>query len=307
MKKLALLLSLLLLIGCLAACSTKPASDPETTGAVASVSEAPDTEPAGTDEPSDLPAETTETPEETAQPLPSDRITMADFTVETIDGGTFTLSQALQDHELVLVNLWATWCGPCAYEFPFLQTAWEQNQDKVAVIALSVEPDDTLDVIRAYAEQRGLRFPMGRAEGTDLMETFSPGGMIPTSILVDRSGAVTAVEIGAKGSVEEFEALFADYLGDDYQTPSECTYTLICMDMDGEPVPGCAFSFCNDELCVPVQTDDDGTALFIGAPTDYHLQVVSLPEGWTVLKHYSQMEAGPYSSTLIVYLTQANP
>ena len=149
MKKLALLLSLLLLIGCLAACSTKPASDPETTGAAAPVSEAPDTEPAGTDEPSDLPAETTETPEETAQPLPSDRITMADFTVETIDGGTFTLSQALQDHELVLVNLWATWCGPCAYEFPFLQTAWEQNQDKVAVIALSVEPDDT-QLIKNY-------------------------------------------------------------------------------------------------------------------------------------------------------------
>lgn len=307
MKKLAVLLSLLLLIGCLTACSTKPASAPETTGAAAPVSQAPDTEPAGTEEPSDLPAETTETPEETAQSLPSDRITMEDFTVETIDGGTFTLSEALQDHELVLVNLWATWCGPCAYEFPFLQTAWEQNQDKVAVIALSVEPNDTFDVLQSYAQARGLSFPMGRAEGTDLMETFSPSGLIPTSILVDRSGYVTAVEVGAKGSVQEFLDLFADYLGADYSPSETCTYTLCCTDFDGNPIPDCTFSFCTDELCVPTSTDSEGVAVFIGAPANYHIQAVSLPEGYTLLKHYSQLEAGPYSTTLFVYVTKTTP
>ena len=36
-----------------------------------------------------------------------------DFTVTDIDGNTFTLSEALKDHEAVLINFWASWCGPC--------------------------------------------------------------------------------------------------------------------------------------------------------------------------------------------------
>ena len=39
---------------------------------------------------------------------------LPDFTVDTIDGGTFTLSEALAEKDMVLINLWASWCGPCA-------------------------------------------------------------------------------------------------------------------------------------------------------------------------------------------------
>ena len=68
-----------------------------------------------------------------------------DFTVETIDGGSFTLSEALKDKDLVLINLWATWCGPCRMEFPYMQQAYEQYSDRIAIIALSVEPEDTVE------------------------------------------------------------------------------------------------------------------------------------------------------------------
>lgn len=51
---------------------------------------------------------------------------MPDFTVSTLDGGTFTLSDALKEKDAVLVNFWATWCGPCAFEFPYLEEAYEQ-------------------------------------------------------------------------------------------------------------------------------------------------------------------------------------
>ena len=50
---------------------------------------------------------------------------LPDFSAKTADGGVFTLSEALKDHELVLINLWATWCPPCNMEFPFLQKAYE--------------------------------------------------------------------------------------------------------------------------------------------------------------------------------------
>ena len=55
---------------------------------------------------------------------------LADFTVETIDGGSFTLSEALEEKDLVVINLWATWCPPCEREFPYLQKAYEQYQDR---------------------------------------------------------------------------------------------------------------------------------------------------------------------------------
>ena len=56
---------------------------------------------------------------------------LPDFTVKTLDGEDFTLSESLKSHDLVLINFWATWCGPCRMEFPFLQDAWQQYADRM--------------------------------------------------------------------------------------------------------------------------------------------------------------------------------
>ena len=70
--------------------------------------------------------------------------TLPDFSVNTIGGSTFTLSESLKTHDLVLINLWATWCGPCRMEFPYLETAWQQYGSRVDVIALSIEETDMM-------------------------------------------------------------------------------------------------------------------------------------------------------------------
>ena len=80
---------------------------------------------------------------EDAQPAvyqPGDKID--DFTMTTYDGTSVTLSEVLKEKEMVLINIWATWCGPCRNEFPFLEEAYQQYKDKVEVLALScrVEP-----------------------------------------------------------------------------------------------------------------------------------------------------------------------
>ena len=48
-----------------------------------------------------------------------------DISVTDTEGNTFCLSEALNDHEAVLINLWATWCHPCISEFPRLEEAWK--------------------------------------------------------------------------------------------------------------------------------------------------------------------------------------
>ena len=73
---------------------------------------------------------------------------MPDFTVTTIEGETLTLSEVLAGKKAVLVNLWATWCGPCAMEFPSLEQAYETYKDDVEVIALSIEANDTDDILK---------------------------------------------------------------------------------------------------------------------------------------------------------------
>ena len=84
-----------------------------------------------------------------------------DFTVTDTDGNTFTLSEVLKDHKAVLINFWATWCEPCANEFPFLNEAYKEYGDRVAFIALSNEQKDTIEKIAEYRKETGLPSPWG--------------------------------------------------------------------------------------------------------------------------------------------------
>ncbi len=137
-----------------------------------------------------------------------------DFTVTTYDGQTFTLSEALKEKELVLLNIWASWCGPCEMEFPYLQEAFEAYAEDVAVVAVSCEANDTDDVLRAYATERGLTFPIAR-DTANLASLFQASS-IPTSAVIDRFGNVAFLHSGAITSTEEFTRLFDAFMGETY-------------------------------------------------------------------------------------------
>lgn len=270
MKQLCMLLALALLLGCLAGCGSAPAEDvPEKTEAPSGETEAPADE-------TDAPAIETDGPEDdpTAPTLAEDAL--PDFAVTTISGDTYHLYDEVKTHELVLINLFATWCGPCKMEFPYLEEAWEQEQDRVSVIALSIEPTDTLDVLRDFANEYGLQFPVAREDGTDLGRFVTEG--IPTTLVVDRTGRVAAVEVGAKSSTQDFLDLFDNYSGADYD-PNLCIYTVYVYGSTGL-VGGAVVNFCTDTTCTPVVSTDDGPVYFTGAPAVYHVQVVQVPEGW---------------------------
>ena len=244
-------------------------------------------------------AETTEKPVSKPVQANIEYEVINDFSVECIDGSAFTLSDELKEHELVMINLFASWCGPCAMEFPFMEEAWEECSGKVSVIALSCEKEDTVEVLKDYAAEMGLKFPIGREEGTGL-DKYAPG--YPTSLLVDKEGRILARNVGTDPNVSKntFLDWFDGYTGDNYN-PAQCTYTVYAYGIEnGEDVVGVVINFCSDTACTPVTTTEDmGKAVFRGAPGKYHVQVVSVPEGWK-LADEEELYTEPFSESIYI-------
>ena len=86
------------------------------------------------------------------------------------------MSEALKDHEAVLINFRATWYMPCRNEFPYLNEAYEKYRDRVAFIALSTEPKDTADRIEAYRKENGLISFAGAPDVCHVTIIDVPGG-----------------------------------------------------------------------------------------------------------------------------------
>ena len=224
---------------------------------------------------------------------------LPDFSVQTITGTTFTLSESLKTHDLVLINFWATWCGPCCMEFPFLETAWEQYGDRVDVVALSVEKTDSFDVLTNFSRDYNLNFSVGR-DDNDIFN-YIDGSAIPTTLIVDKNRCVVAVEIGAKSSTDEFTSLFDSLLSACYsQSQINARCILRFRDVNGDPVPGVTVAFCNGEY-TPVETDRNGCVFFDGAPNEYHVHLLAVPKGYRKTMEELHIVGEEYDLTITLY------
>ncbi len=141
---------------------------------------------------------------------------MYDFTVNTPDKEQVTLSKLLETKKMVLLNFWYTTCSWCVKEFPYMEQAYQQYQDDVAIVAL--DPlEDTEDEIKNFAAANGLEltFPMAKCPSS-WSNTFNLQGY-PTSVVIDRYGVVVLIESGAITSLQPFTSLFETLTADNYQ------------------------------------------------------------------------------------------
>ena len=181
-----------------------------------------------------------------------------EFTAMDTEGNTFTLSEALNHYEAVLINIWATWCPPCRAEMPFLNKAREQYGDRVAFIALTADPDDTLDKIEAYRQEMGLQFPMGRDEGGVLDQYIGADG-IPVTVIVDRFGNAAFSHIGSFFGTDEIARVIEAFVGDSYTETAVLTEIPKDTSIRAFPVSAQRAIHVENEnaRCVLVRTADD--------------------------------------------------
>jgi len=140
---------------------------------------------------------------------------MHDFSVTTTDGSTFTLSEALKEKDMVLINFWYTTCSWCVKEFPYMEQAYQQYKDDIEIIALDPMATDTINSIVAFKEEQRLSFPMAQCSPS-WANAFGISGY-PTSIIVDRYGVICMIEAGGIVSLRPFICAFDHFTGDDYK------------------------------------------------------------------------------------------
>lgn len=95
----------------------------------------------------------------------------------------------------VFLNFWGTWCPPCKREMPFMQNQYEVYKDQgVEIIAVNV--GDTKLAVTNFVDKHGLNFPVVRDENRDVMNMYGVGKFLPTTMLIDPTGKIVAIEIG---------------------------------------------------------------------------------------------------------------
>ncbi len=111
----------------------------------------------------------------------------------------------IEDHKgkVVLLNLWATWCGPCREEIPHLIEMQEKYRDKgFEVIGLDVDPESKEDIEKFVAEMK-INYIIGWAHEDLTVEVMRKNQMsgIPQTILINREGQLTGIFRGGGGNV----------------------------------------------------------------------------------------------------------
>jgi len=115
-----------------------------------------------------------------------------DLTMETIDGASISMADQLG--KVVLVNFWATWCGPCREEIPYLVQLAARYPDHLTVIGVS-EDAGGADLVAEFAAQYGVNYPV--VMSTPEIKRAFPGVVaLPTSFVVDPEGRIVESHVG---------------------------------------------------------------------------------------------------------------
>src|SRR5205085_12258571 len=117
---------------------------------------------------------------------------MPAFTAVDLDGRSVS-SESFRG-KVVILNFWATWCGPCRAEIPDLVALQERYRDTLQVIGIS-QDEAPVDVVKRFAADHRVNYPV--AMMTPEIEKLYPGiSALPTSFIVDRESRVVQKHVG---------------------------------------------------------------------------------------------------------------
>ena len=115
------------------------------------------------------------------------------FELQSLDGEVISLAEF--KGKPVLVNFWATWCGPCRAEMPEFQEAAVDNADDLVVIGVNNTAADTPELVADFVDELGITFLILLDEDGAIAQTYQVRGL-PMTVFIDRDGMVNEVFTG---------------------------------------------------------------------------------------------------------------
>jgi thiol-disulfide isomerase/thioredoxin len=116
-----------------------------------------------------------------------------DFTMKDLDGKDVSLTS--YKGKVILLNFWATWCGPCKAEIPGFVELQAKYKNDLVVVGYSV--DDEAPKARAFANEYKMNYPILLGEGReDVQDAYGPIWGIPASFIISRDGKVCKKHLG---------------------------------------------------------------------------------------------------------------
>lgn len=130
------------------------------------------------------------------------RVAPLNFTLRDLNGKDVRL--AAYRGQVILLDFWATWCGPCKAEIPwFVDLQARYGKQGLQVLGISV--DDPVEELRPYVAGLKMNYPVLQGVGRDdVLKAFGPLEGLPTTFVISREGRICAVHTGL-GSQSSFE------------------------------------------------------------------------------------------------------
>jgi len=233
------------------------------------------------------------------------------FETTDLDGNPVSSADVFSQHTVTAINVWKTWCGNCTAEFPelneMLANYADQGAGLVTYCADARDADKTAEareIVSEYAFSQNLAW-------SESIEQAFPVDGTPFTYFVDSDGKMLTYPIVGKDPerVEEYlkkllNGETIEYYIDKPQAGSELTYSVHVVDQNGDPVKGAVVSFCSDTSCNVAETNDSGIASYTGPAFHYHVQFISLPDGYSKNKEDAGGIMDDDASTMTVEVTK---
>ncbi len=188
-----------------------------------------------------------------------------DFVLPLTDGSEAKLSELLKDKEVVVLNIFASWCGPCEKEFPDMEKTYQKYKDKMEIVAVS--GDLVLDEMEDMKNES--------------IDSLKVGGF-PTTYIIDRNGRIVFSQSGAFLHEGDFEKVVTSLMGDDYEGKQVALYNFYVTNKDKDRAPGIEIRLYNDTVDETITTGEDGIAsYFTQDAQDLKIEILNLPDGYT--------------------------
>ena len=210
-----------------------------------------------------------------------------------LDGNPIKSEDIFKNYDVIMVNLWATWCHNCVNEMTALGEMAERLAEKnVAVVGICMDADDELDACKEILKEHNVNY-LNLMPVKNLDETLDWNGALPTSYFFGSDGSLLSPPFrGAPQTMEPYEEIISGLLEgktvgmERPATPyiaanSEGVYRVIVSDSDGNLVKGATVQFCSDTACMFGKTDENGVVVFAAEEGPiYNVHILKVPEGY---------------------------